>query len=147
MHENCTKSKFYYLVNRFVGHLSWLVLQNIFKHQINIKSRKGLPIKDIRNQGGCPLWTFCGHGEEGSFNTDVQTFVAKKLTFFKSYNDADVQTLVLQKIQRFSKVIMWQHGQGEEGLFFALLCGRVLWTAPNWNVKQKTTTEKLASLN
>jgi len=56
------------------------------------------------------------------------------------YSDANVRLLV-QKTSDFSKFIVCPHGQrglshcrqgeGGGGQFFAILCWRLLWTAPN----------------
>jgi len=50
-----------------------------------IKTRKGLPIKDVCSQGarGCPVRTFCRQG--GSSDADVRTFWGKTFGFFEIY--------------------------------------------------------------
>jgi len=49
-------------------------------------------------------------------------------TLFVSSSDADLHTFWCKNLQDFSKSMLCTHGQG--GQFFAILCGRLLWTAP-----------------
>jgi len=66
---------------------------------------------------GCSVRTFCRQGE-GSLNTDVLTFWYKKFEFFKISKGFGG----IEPVRTFF---------GQEGCqFFAILCERLLWTAP-----------------
>jgi len=89
----------------------------------------GPSIKESTIRGGrvCPVRTFCGQGREGFFRCRRPHFL-------------------VQKTSEFSKFMVCPHEQGErvesvghfsdkgEGCqIFAILCIRLLWTAPNKN--------------
>jgi len=71
--------------------------------------------KSVRSQVGgiCPVKTFCGQGRGEVLQMRTsRTFWRKKLQFFRN---------------------LWCvcTDKGEGSQFFAILCGRLLWTAPN----------------
>jgi len=80
----------------------------------------GPSIKDVRSQGwtGCPVRTFFGKGEGGSSDVDVRTFCCKNHRVFRN----------LWCVRTDSG--NWASADKGRGQFFAISCGRLLWTAP-----------------
>jgi len=69
---------------------------------------------------------FRSRGKEGFFSCGHPHFLAKKTS-------------------DFSKSTVYPHRQGGEGQFFAILCGRLLWTAPI--DKEMGATKKLLCIH
>jgi len=51
-------------------------------------------------------------------------------TWGEGVSDADRPHFLMQKTANFLKFMVCPHGQGGRVDFFAILCGRPLWTAP-----------------
>jgi len=83
---------------------------------------KGSFIRDVRSQGGGEF-VQCGYFADkgGSSDADVCTFWHKKLRIF----------LNLWCIRTDKGVEPVRTFCGQGGQFFAILCGRLLWTASN----------------
>jgi len=77
--------------------------------------------------GVCPVLTF---SDKGGGVLQIRTsalFDAKKFGFFEIYGES-ARTRRVEPLRTFG-------GQGERGQFFAILCGRPLWTAPCFSNK------------
>jgi len=79
---------------------------------------KGPSIKDVRGRGGRRGLIQCGQG--GSSDADVSTFWRKNLRIFRN--------LWYVRIVRTYKRGLSSADKGCQ--FFAILCGRLLWTPP-----------------
>jgi len=79
----------------------------------------------VRGGGVCPVRTFCGQGGSGLLQMRTSALFGAKI-FFEIYGvSARTRVREIDPVRTFC-------GQGE-GQFFAILYGRVLWTALNQN--------------
>jgi len=77
-------------------------------------------VEDIKRGGGCPVRTFYGQGR--FFVSGL--FGAKNFGFFEIYS-VSARIRGVEPVRTFSR----QRGRGQS---FVVLCGRLLWTAPNY---------------
>jgi len=76
----------------------------------------------LRGRGVCPVLTCCGQGEGEVLQMRTSAlFDAMNLGYFEIYGVSS----------RTRGRGFCQCGQGGRGKFFAILCGRPLWTASN----------------
>jgi len=102
-----------------------LILNNRIQHCKNCSIRSS--IKDVRSQGGdgfVQCGNFADKEEGGSSDADVRNFWCKRTRIF--WNLWCVHT---------DKGGWASSDKG--GQFFAILCGRPLWTAPNVKKQQQ----------
>jgi len=97
------------------------------------KFAKGLSIKHVRSQGegGCPIRTFYGQGGMGRWMSAL--LGAKQLHFLNLWCVCTDRGEGLNQCGHFE--------DKEEGQFFMILCGSLLWTAPNNFVPNLTTVQ------
>jgi len=99
----------------------------VYKGLLKSFKPKGPSIKGVRSQGRdvCLVRTFCRQGGEGgSSDADVRTFRRIKHRIFRNF-----WCVRTDKEGWASADTLRTRGMG--GQFFAILCGRHLWTAPN----------------
>jgi len=86
-------------------------------------------IKDVRSQEGrgvCPVRIFLGQGAEGILQMRTsELFGAKYFVFFEIY---DVSARAARERGGGRRGGRGGEGGGGGGQFFAILCGRLLWT-------------------